>query len=112
MDMAHTYIAAYSLTLVSETLLLMLLLKNKNPVRRIILISAAANTITHPLVWFMFPLLGMPYPLQIGVSELFAVGTEGLIIYAWLFPRIGVRQALLLSLACNLLSFSLWMLFF
>ena len=62
-----------------------------------------ASTLTHPVVWFGFPLLrrlGLGYWGMVGVAEVFAVAAEAL----WLRAH-GVRRALAWSLAANVASF-------
>ncbi len=63
---------------------------------------------TLPYVWFVLPGLissRMPY---IAVAESFAVLAESLIYLMVL--RIGAREAFILSLACNMLSFGIGLL--
>jgi hypothetical protein len=95
---------AFLLTFFIEFLILSLLLRNKHGIRKIAGAALLANIATHPLVWFFFPSLGLTYALQLGISELFAFAAEAL-IYARLFPNMGLRQAALLSLACNATTF-------
>jgi hypothetical protein len=61
-----------------------------------------ASTLTHPVVWFVFPQLyerGLGYWEMVAVAETFAVGVEAL----WLVAR-GVRRALAWSLLANAAS--------
>jgi hypothetical protein len=61
-----------------------------------------ASAITHPVVWFVFPLLlahGVGYWAMVGFAELFAVVTEAL----WLASN-GVHRALLWSFLANATS--------
>ncbi len=63
-----------------------------------------ASAITHPLVWFAFPLLPLPYWPMVACAELFAVLAEA----AWLRAN-GLRWARALgwSLAANATSLSI-----
>jgi hypothetical protein len=69
-------------------------------------LAFAASAITHPVVWFVFPLLPVPYWWMVAAAETFAVGVEA--IYAW---RFRVKRALLWSFAANALSagLGLWL---
>jgi hypothetical protein len=58
-----------------------------------------ASALTHPVVWFLFPLLmdhGVAYWPMVGAAEAFAVLAEA----AWLQAN-GVHRALLWSLLAN-----------
>jgi hypothetical protein len=73
-------------------------------------VAFAASAWTHPIVWFVFPLLPRTWGCaasircwyqQVVLAEAFAVLVEA----AWLWRR-GVPRALLWSLAANGLSFT------
>jgi len=81
-------------------------------------VSFLASTLTHPVVWFVFPyallraelLLGVDFGLpgyvaMVAAAEFFAWLVEGL----WL-ERFGVRRPLLMSLLANGSSLSLGLL--
>jgi hypothetical protein len=55
-----------------------------------------ASALTHPVVWFLFPLLPLAYWPMVALAELFAVLAE-----AWWLRAHGVSRALLWSLAAN-----------
>jgi hypothetical protein len=97
--------AAYALTVVSETAALFLLLRNRYGGRMIARDSLIANTLTHPAVWFLFPLLRLAWPLQTALAELFAFTAEAA-AYRGLFPGLGWKGAAGCSLICNSLSFT------
>lgn len=63
-----------------------------------------ASAMTHPVVWFVFPLLmqhGVSYGAMVALAELFAVIAEA----AWLrFNGLPPARALLWSLGANTLS--------
>ncbi len=67
-----------------------------------LIIAFGASAITHPFVWFGFPLLWAVtgeiggYWGMVVAAETFAVVVEG--IYLW---RLGVRRALLWALVAN-----------
>jgi len=101
---------AWILTIAIETVLLLLLLRKKYQLGLIIGNSAIASTLTLPFVWFVFPMLGLPWMVQTAISEFFAFSAEAL-LYTWLFPRLGIQNACFVSFACNFLSFSAGLLF-
>ncbi|MBD3210229.1 hypothetical protein GF318_02505 [Candidatus Micrarchaeota archaeon] len=103
--MEMSYPQAYLLTIFLETALLYLFLYKKYKPKTIMFNGVLASTLTHPLVWFAFPLLGLSYSLQLAVSELFALVAETG-VYAKLLPGISLRTAFFLSLACNAFSFT------
>ncbi len=60
-------------------------------------VALGASAVTHPLVWFAFPvLLPDSYAVMVLAAEAFAVSVEA----AWLLA-FGVPRALLLSLLAN-----------
>jgi hypothetical protein len=65
-------------------------------------VSFLASTLTHPVVWFVFPglmRLGWSYWAMVAAAELFAVAAEAL----WLKVN-GVQRALLWSFVVNAVS--------
>lgn len=68
-------------------------------------VSFLASAMTHPVVWFVFPLLmeaGASYEVMVAAAEAFAVGVEA----RWLAVN-GVRRALWWSLGVNAFSATL-----
>jgi hypothetical protein len=96
---------ALGITLAAETAVLFLLFRNRYAIGKIVGTSIIANLATHPLVWFVFPLAGMPYALAMIVSEFFAIGAEAVILRV-LLPNIRIEGALISSALANLASFS------
>lgn len=68
--------------------------------------AIAASSLTLPFVWFFFPALGLGWAMQTALAETFAVIAEGG-VYAALFPRLKLADAMLASLACNCVSFGI-----
>lgn len=64
-----------------------------------------ASAMTHPLVWFVFPLLPLPYWPMVACAEVFAVVAEAV----WLRAN-KVPHALWWSLGANGFSFSMGLL--
>ena len=70
---------------------------------RAVLASLAANAITHPALWFVFPRV-LPYTGALIVGELFAVGVEGAAIATLGGQK---RRGFLIALAVNAYSYAL-----
>jgi hypothetical protein len=92
------------MTLIIETSALFLLLRRRYDARTIVLNSIIANTITVPVVWFVFPFLGLGWVAETAMAELFAFVCEAL-YYKKAFAGIGWYDAFFVSFACNSLSF-------
>lgn len=65
-------------------------------------VAFAASAFTHPVVWFVFPLLPLGYVPMVACAEVFAVVVEAL----WLRWH-GVHRALLWSFLANAFSASM-----
>lgn len=104
-----TYLAlwakAFAFTLGSELALAPWLLPPEEPLWRRAATVVAANVLSHPAVWFVFPELGMTYTPMLICAELWAVGSE-LVLYRLVFPRLRWRRALAVSTLANALSMS------
>jgi uncharacterized protein (DUF2062 family) len=103
------FILAYFLTLVVETGALYLLLRRRYRAKTIILNSIIANSVTLPFVWYFFPALGLDWPVQTAIAELFAFISEA-VFYWKAFARLGYKEAALASFTCNLLSLGIGLL--
>ncbi|VVC04479.1 Uncharacterised protein [Candidatus Bilamarchaeum dharawalense] len=97
------FIAAYTLTVLIETVALFILLRKKYETTTILKNGFVASTVTLPFVWFVFPLLGFGWTLTFVFSEVFAIVVEA-IWYKLAFKQMGYGNSLVLSLICNLLS--------
>lgn len=98
------FFLAYFLTLVIETAALWIMLRRRFGARLIARNAVVASSLTLPFVWFFFPALGLAWVPQTALAEAFAFVAEAG-VYAALFPRLGLREALTASFACNCLSF-------
>lgn len=98
------FLAAYLLTLAIEAVMLFLLLRHRYDLFLIARNAAIASSLTLPFVWFFFFNLGLPWGLQAAMAEVFAVLVESA-VYATLFKKITLRDAFLVSAACNWASF-------
>ena len=78
---------------------------NENAVR--VWRGFAASAITHPFVWFAFPLLttrlDLPWTLAMVLAELFAWWVEAAFLVVTK-PRVPIRRAVLVSLGANAAS--------
>jgi hypothetical protein len=77
------------------------LLRSAEPRRlyRLALIFVA-TLVTHPVVWFVFPRIGLRYAAMVWASELFAWLVEAA-LYAHALPRLGAPRAVLVAAAAN-----------
>jgi hypothetical protein len=65
---------------------------------------AVANLATHPLVWFVIPVLGGGYAGSLVLSEVQAVVVEAL-VYALVAPRVPSSRAIAASALANAASY-------
>jgi hypothetical protein len=65
-------------------------------------VAFGASAITHPIVWFVIPVLVPSYMMMVVVAETFAVLAEALWLRRW-----GLSRALEWSFAANMASFGL-----
>ncbi len=100
------WLTAFILTLAIEIPIASVMLAKREPRtgRRIALI-AFANLATHPLVWFVFPKLLLPYLAQLTLAEFWAFGLEA-IFYTMVF-NIRPARAALVSFTANAVSATL-----
>jgi hypothetical protein len=98
-------IPGWGLTLVIETLVAGLFVATLGMPRALLGVVPVASLITLPAVWFVFPLLRLPWLAGVGIAESFAVVCEGGIICAFTHRTLPLRQIALLSLVMNGASF-------
>ncbi len=89
-----------------ETTVLFFILRTRYGPPGIIKNAVVASSLTLPFVWFFFPALGLGWAMQTALAESFATIAEGG-VYAALFPRLKLADAMLASLACNCISFGI-----
>jgi hypothetical protein len=106
------WLEAFALTLTVEIPIGFLLLRRFEP-RPVVLAAKLffANLATHPLVWFAFPLLPIPYWIALGVAETFAVVTEA-VFYLVALEGLRPARAAATSLVANAASCGLGFLLF
>jgi hypothetical protein len=98
------------LTLVIETLVASLYMTAFHLPRAFLGWIPLASLVTLPVVWLGFPLLPLPSTAVMGLSEVFAVVVETGLLHFLTFRRISLRQAFLLSLVMNMISFGIGLL--
>jgi hypothetical protein len=89
------WLAAFAITQLVEMPIYARALRGK---KQRLAIAFGASAITHPIVWFVVPVLwlGNSYAAMILASEIFAVVAEAI----WL-ARFGVRRAFVWALVAN-----------
>ena len=101
------WLQAFGLTVLVECLIaLPLLRRSETSMLRRIAAVILVNLATHPLVWFLFPGLMMPYGARVALSEIWA-GIGEACAYALIWPAAGLKRAALVSIAANAASFLL-----
>ncbi len=105
------FLKAWLFTVAIETLVVVLVLlkfnhKQAAPLKLIIGASIAANSLTLPYVWFVFPYLFLGrYSTSLIISELFAWLAEA--IFYKMFLQLSWKKTLIVSFIANALSLSL-----
>ncbi len=103
-DLVLAWFRAFVVTLVVELLVLAPILYKRDPkLDRCVTTVTLGQVTTHPIVWFVLPVLGLPYLIYSGVAELWAVVVEAT-LYRLVYPSLTVKRAGLLSLAANAAS--------
>lgn len=106
--MRHWYywLVGFGLTLLFEAPIVLRLLARSEPrwVRRVTLFLFA-NLVTHPLVWFFFPMLPLSRTVTLTISETWAFCGET-VFYRMMGQRVSLRRAAVTSLLANAFSFS------
>jgi hypothetical protein len=83
--------------------------KNRAPLWRLAVAGAAGTCVTHPLLWFVWPLVVSDYTAYIVSGELLVAAIESATFLALARP-IGWRRAVAASLTANAVSFGLGLL--
>jgi len=100
MPLLRAWLIAFVVTVASELVIAVPLLAPGGPRSRRLAAVCLAQLATHPSVWFIWPLLGLPRPLFLLLAEGFAVVTEAL-IYRFCFERLGWSRCLAASALAN-----------
>ncbi len=101
---AVDWLRAFGVTVAAEAIVAVpLLRRSESGLGRRFAGVVLVNLTTHPLVWFLFPGLALPYTTRLVLSETFAVGFETC-AYWVIWPALGPRRAVLVSLVANAAS--------
>jgi hypothetical protein len=97
------WLQAFAFTQIVEMAIYLAAFPSSRPLTERLAIAFGASAITHPMVWFVIPVVlsWMQWWYVVACAETFAVVTE--LIWLWAF---GVRRAPLWSLAANATSFT------
>jgi hypothetical protein len=108
---ASAWLRAFLLTaLIEVPIVLALTRENPTPPRRRLALALFAQLVTHPLVWYVFPILpGLPRAYTLTLSELWAWLGEALFYTVALAPLRPVRAIGVAGVA-NATSFGLGLL--
>jgi len=111
MPLLRAWLVAFALTLASELAVAVPLLARGGTRSRRIAAVCLAQLATHPSVWFIWPLLGLPRPQFLLLAEAFALVVEAL-IYRLCFERLAWSRCFAASALANGISVSvgLWLL--
>lgn len=83
----------------------------KKPLYHLLFSSICANLLTQVFLWTVLNLFPQAYLTTLFISEICLWGIEAFILYLYKFNQLTVREAMLLSLAMNMASFSIgWLL--
>ncbi len=101
--------AAFLLTLARELAFATPLLGAPFPLARRAGAVLLGQCLTHPLVWFAWPLLGLPRPLYLLCAETFAVAVE-LVVYRLALPGLPWPRAVAAASLANAASIAVGLL--
>ncbi|HEY3254845.1 MAG TPA: hypothetical protein VGJ91_12885 [Polyangiaceae bacterium] len=100
MPLLRAWLIAFAITVASELLIAVPLLTAGGSRSRRIAVVCLAQLATHPSVWFIWPLLGLPRPLFLALAEGFALLVEAL-IYRLCFERLTWSRCFAASALAN-----------
>ena len=100
MPLFRAWLVAFLVTVASELVVAVPLLGPVGSRARRIAAVCLAQLATHPSVWFIWPLLGLPRPLVLLVADGFAVVIESL-IYRLSFERLAWSRCFASSALAN-----------
>jgi len=79
----------------------------KKPLYHLLFSSICANLLTQVFLWVALTLFPHDYLITLFIAEICIWGIEAFILYLYRYNRLTLREAMLLSLAMNLASFSI-----
>ncbi len=98
------FVIVLLLTIILELLAALVFVSRVKVSKKILVYVFLVNIITLSIVWFLFPLLSLPFEVFIVISEIFAVLFESYFIYLFGKQIISYQQSLKLSLLNNFVS--------
>jgi len=113
MTYEELFIAALLFTILIETAMLLLMLrvlKIKRDLKELLFAGILASSATLPYLWFVLPSFISPYSFYVAAGEILVILFEAL-IYAQIL-KLEMRIALIVSFACNLISFLMGIMLF
>ena len=94
------------ITVISEGLVVTAYcLWRRKPARSLLITSICINILTQSLLWLGLNLFFRQYLLALMVAEVLIWGIESVLLYGVASNRLQLREAVLLSLSMNLISF-------
>jgi len=101
-------IITVTVTILIESAIIFLFAKwRKKPLNSLLLLGVLANLLTQSLLWIALTLFPNNYLPVLLTMELLIVGIEGFIFYFYRGNHLRINEALLLSFAMNLASFTI-----
>ena len=101
------WLRAFVVTVAAEAAIAAPLLRGAEPrLARRLAAVALVNLATHPLVWFLFPGLGLGYVPRVAASELFALAVESA-GYRVIWPALTPVRATGIAVLANGASWAL-----
>ena len=86
-------------------------IRQKKPLIHLLTSGILANLVTQPLLWAALIFFSKAYLATLLIAEACIWGIEALILFVYPLNRLTLRQAMIISLAMNLTSFSIgWVL--
>ncbi|HEY8925306.1 MAG TPA: hypothetical protein VIU64_13055 [Polyangia bacterium] len=110
MSLIDAWARAFALTLAVEVAVAVPLIGRREPLGRRLEAVALAQLLSHPAVWFVFPLLELRRLPFLVLVEAWAIGVE-LLLYRLTFVTVPWTRALAVSALANGASFACGILF-
>jgi len=103
-------VKSFFLTISLELIFMVLYIRFKDKVNGKKLVQAVllGNFISLPIVWFVFPMLGISPSVFTLLVEVFAVFSEAIVLYLFMRNIYSFQKCLLISFFLNMISFSLY----
>lgn len=103
--MSFSYLYIFLQSNLLEVPFYFIFFKRNNSFHKILCLTTAINSLTHPIVFFVLMNLKISYLNTILIAEAFAIITETLFFYKFLEPNL--KRSFLGALTANLVSWQL-----